>query len=85
MTRFFWWSEAEARTLEFGEKLGRALAAPAWVGLSGPLGSGKTRLIQGIARGLGFDGPVRSPTFVLEHRYRGRVRDLRLEVLLRRG
>jgi len=73
MTRLFWWSGAEEETLRFGEVLGRALVAPAWVGLSGPLGAGKTRLIQGLARGLGYSGAVRSPSYVLEHRYQGRL------------
>jgi tRNA threonylcarbamoyladenosine biosynthesis protein TsaE len=80
MMRLFWWSETEKSTLEFGETLGRALVPPAWIGLTGPLGAGKTRLIQGIARGLGFGGPVRSPTFVLEHRYRGRHPILHLDL-----
>jgi tRNA threonylcarbamoyladenosine biosynthesis protein TsaE len=33
--------------------------------LAGPLGAGKTVLVQGIAAGLGVTGPVTSPTFVL--------------------
>jgi len=33
--------------------------------LAGPLGAGKTVLVQGIAAGLGVPGPVTSPTFVL--------------------
>jgi tRNA threonylcarbamoyladenosine biosynthesis protein TsaE len=73
MNRLSWWSAAEEETVRFGEILGRALAPPAWVGLTGPLGAGKTRLVQGVARGLGYTGRVRSPSFVLEHVYRGRV------------
>jgi tRNA threonylcarbamoyladenosine biosynthesis protein TsaE len=41
--------------------------------LTGPLGAGKTCLIQGIARGLGVSGHARSPTFVLMTRYQGRL------------
>ena len=41
--------------------------------LSGPLGAGKTCLAQGIASGLDVTGYVRSPTFVLMTRYRGRL------------
>lgn len=41
--------------------------------LVGELGSGKTCLTQGIARGLGVEGWARSPTFVLVNVYRGRV------------
>jgi tRNA threonylcarbamoyladenosine biosynthesis protein TsaE len=45
------------------------------VALTGPLGSGKTCLVQGICEGLGVDDPVTSPTFVLVNEYRGRDRD----------
>ena len=41
--------------------------------LCGDLGSGKTCLVQGIARGLGIQEPVRSPTFVLVTEHRGRL------------
>ena len=41
--------------------------------LSGPLGSGKTRFVLGLARGLGVAGRVRSPSFGLVHEYSGRV------------
>ena len=43
------------------------------VALSGPLGAGKTRLVQAIAAACGVDRrEVVSPTFVLVHEYRGR-------------
>ena len=49
--------------------LGRRLAADLRAGdllvLSGPLGAGKTTLVQGIGEGLGVRGPVSSPTFVI--------------------
>jgi tRNA threonylcarbamoyladenosine biosynthesis protein TsaE len=49
--------------------LGRRLAARLRPGdlviLSGPLGAGKTTLVQGIGAGLGVRGPVTSPTFVI--------------------
>ena len=41
--------------------------------LSGPLGAGKTCFTQGLARGLGVEGYVRSPTFVLMTRHTGRL------------
>lgn len=55
---------------QFGEALGRELTAPAVVGLSGELGSGKTTLVQAICRGLGARVPVTSPTYALVHHYR---------------
>jgi tRNA threonylcarbamoyladenosine biosynthesis protein TsaE len=49
--------------------LGRRLAAGLRAGdllvLSGPLGAGKTTLVQGIGDGLGVRGPITSPTFVI--------------------
>ena len=53
----------------FGEALGRELRAPAVIGLSGDLGTGKTTLIQAICRGLGALAAVTSPTYALVHRY----------------
>ena len=41
--------------------------------LTGPLGAGKTRLVQGVAAGLGVTGRVTSPTFVLVRRHEGRI------------
>jgi sugar-phosphatase len=38
--------------------------------LAGPLGAGKTVLVQGLASGLGVTGPVTSPTFVLSREHR---------------
>ena len=59
-------------TQAFGERLGRLLGAGDVVALSGELGSGKTTLIQGIARGSGRDPQtVKSPTFVLQREYPG--------------
>ena len=60
------------------ERLGRELgagAAPGWVfGLTGDLGAGKTRFVQGLARGLGIPGRIPSPTFALVHEHRaGRI------------
>ena len=68
-----WISRDEAETLDFGRRLGRALRPPVWIALMGDLGAGKTRLAQGICEGLEYPGRVRSPTFVLENRYRGRA------------
>jgi len=59
------------------EALGESLAVHVREGdvlvLSGPLGAGKTRLVAGLARGLGVAARVRSPTFTLIGEYHGRV------------
>ena len=58
-------------------RLGRAVGESARAGdvylLSGPLGAGKTCFTQGLAQGLGVEGYVRSPTFVLMTRHEGRL------------
>jgi tRNA threonylcarbamoyladenosine biosynthesis protein TsaE len=61
------------QTFQLGELIGRqARPNEVWC-LSGPLGAGKTLFVQGLAKGLGFEGPVTSPTFTLQHIYEGRL------------
>ena len=50
---------------ELGRRLATVLRAGDLVILAGPLGAGKTTLVQGIGAGLGVRGPVTSPTFVI--------------------
>ncbi len=64
-------SASEEETIRFGRGLGASLRSGAVVSLIGPLGAGKTRLAAGIARGAGYAGKVRSPTFALLNVYRG--------------
>ncbi|MBM4044888.1 MAG: tRNA (adenosine(37)-N6)-threonylcarbamoyltransferase complex ATPase subunit type 1 TsaE [Planctomycetes bacterium] len=68
-------STSEAATIELGRRLGALLRPGDVVALIGPLGAGKTRLVKGIALGLGVtdERRVTSPTFVLLNRYAGRV------------
>jgi tRNA threonylcarbamoyladenosine biosynthesis protein TsaE len=56
-------SNAPETTEAFGERLGRALVPGALVALIGELGTGKTTLTRGLARGLGVHEAVVSPTF----------------------
>lgn len=65
--------ETPEQTFQLGQLIGqKAQAGDTW-SLSGPLGAGKTLLVQGMAKGLGFEGPVTSPTFNLQHIYEGRL------------
>src|ERR1700726_4783027 len=50
---------------DLGGRLATVLRAGDLVILAGPLGAGKTTLVQGIGEGLGVRGPVTSPTFVI--------------------
>jgi tRNA threonylcarbamoyladenosine biosynthesis protein TsaE len=52
-------------TFEFGRRLAGVLRAGDLLVLTGPLGAGKTVLVQGIGAGLNVEGAVVSPTFVI--------------------
>jgi len=62
-----------AETEALGEQLGARLKPGDLVLLAGPLGSGKTTFVRGMARGAGSDAEVQSPTFTLVRVYPGRV------------
>jgi tRNA threonylcarbamoyladenosine biosynthesis protein TsaE len=60
-----------ADTQAFGRRLAGILRAGDLVLLSGPLGAGKTALVQGIGAGLQVEGAITSPTFVIARLHRG--------------
>ena len=66
--------ELRAATAEETRSIGGAISpllSPGdAIALAGELGSGKTTFAQGLARGLGFEGHVVSPTFTLVREYR---------------
>src|ERR1700712_1108972 len=66
--------ELTVATPEAMRELGSALAAVALPGdlvvLAGPLGAGKTVLVQGMGAALGVGVPVTSPTFVIARVHR---------------
>jgi tRNA threonylcarbamoyladenosine biosynthesis protein TsaE len=66
-------SRSPEETQALGERLGTRLEAGSVVACIGELGAGKTCFLQGLARGLGVESPVTSPTFVLVNQYRGRL------------
>lgn len=57
-------------TEALGRELGTLLRAGDLVILDGPLGAGKTALARGIAAGLGVQGRVSSPTFIIAREHR---------------
>ena len=66
-------STHEDITVNLGKILGRSSMPGDVYLLSGDLGSGKTRLTQGILKGLGSSELARSPTFVLVTEYEARI------------
>jgi tRNA threonylcarbamoyladenosine biosynthesis protein TsaE len=57
--------DSAAAMRDLGRRLAGLLRAGDLVLLAGPLGAGKTTLVQGIGEGLHVRGPVTSPTFVI--------------------
>jgi tRNA threonylcarbamoyladenosine biosynthesis protein TsaE len=65
--------ETLEQTHDFGERIATILKPGDLIVLTGPLGAGKTALVQGIGRGLGVSGSITSPTFVIARVHRGAV------------
>lgn len=66
-------TSSEDETIEVGRTIGAVLEPGDVVALTGDLGSGKTRLAQGIGAGLGVEGHITSPTFTVVAEHSGRV------------
>ena len=63
---------SERELVRWGERIGREVEVPIFVGLRGQLGTGKSVLARAIARGSGVDVAIPSPTFNLLFRYPAR-------------
>jgi tRNA threonylcarbamoyladenosine biosynthesis protein TsaE len=59
-----------ADTEALGAQIAAEVAAGDLIVLAGPLGAGKTVFVRGLARGLGVQGPITSPTFVIAREHR---------------
>lgn len=62
-------SHSPAQTRRYGARLGSLARAGDVICLEGELGTGKTRLAQGVGEGMGVQGPITSPTFTLIAEY----------------
>ncbi len=56
-------SESPEDTFSLGEKMGKSIEKGSIIALCGDLGTGKTVFTKGLAKGLGIDEDITSPTF----------------------
>ncbi|WP_427910073.1 tRNA (adenosine(37)-N6)-threonylcarbamoyltransferase complex ATPase subunit type 1 TsaE [Pelotomaculum schinkii] len=81
MKRLFYTNtKSPEETARIGMMLGSFLTAGDIVCLQGELGAGKTCFAQGVARGMGIEDPVTSPTFNLVNEYHGKLTLYHLDV-----
>jgi tRNA threonylcarbamoyladenosine biosynthesis protein TsaE len=69
-------TNSEEETEALGARFAAKLPAGAVVAFYGELGSGKTAFVRGMARGMGIDTMVSSPTFTIVNEYIGPERSL---------
>jgi len=65
-------TRSEAETEKLAEALAQCLNPGSWVGLIGPLGSGKSVFARAVGRQWGVMTPMPSPTYTLMNCHRGR-------------
>lgn len=61
------------QTMQLGQMLAHRLQKDSIVALYGDLGAGKTTFVQGLAKGLGINDAIQSPTFIYVNEYQGKV------------
>ena len=69
-------SNSVEETEQIGAQLSRDLPSGSIVAFTGDLGAGKTAFVRGMARGLGIEERVTSPTFTIVNEYDGGIRAL---------
>lgn len=66
-------TRSEEETFALGKSLGEKLQPNDVVAFFGDLGAGKTAFTKGLAKGMGIDDYVVSPTFTIVNEYEGRM------------
>ena len=66
-------TDSPQQTYELGENIGKILKPGMVICLSGEMGAGKTAITQGIAKGVGVDTYVTSPTYTIINEYDGEI------------
>ena len=62
-------SNSEKETIELGKKIASKLTKGIVIVLTGDLGSGKTKLTEGILTYFGLENEISSPTFTIVNEY----------------
>lgn len=62
-------TNSESETIELGKKIGSKLEKGMVIVLTGDLGSGKTKLTEGILTYFGLENEISSPTFTIVNEY----------------
>lgn len=62
-------TRSEEETKKIAQEFGNNLHGGELIFLYGDLGAGKTTFVRGVAESMGFDQPVRSPSFTIVNRY----------------
>ena len=68
-------TESSQETKDLGQKIAADLVGGEILALTGDLGSGKTKFVQGFSKGLGLTSRIISPTFILMRKYRASDKD----------
>jgi tRNA threonylcarbamoyladenosine biosynthesis protein TsaE len=67
-------------TQKIGEKLASDIGEGVIIALYGDLGSGKTTFVQGLAKGLGIEKRLISPTFIILRTYQIKIKDQKSKI-----
>lgn len=59
--------------MQLGQMLAHRLQENSIIALYGDLGAGKTTFVQGLAKGLGINEAIQSPTFIYVNEYEGKM------------
>lgn len=73
MKKYEWQTKNPEETMLLGKKIGEKLKPGDVLTLEGDLGAGKTTFTKGLAKGLGIEKTVNSPTFTIIKEYEGKI------------
>jgi len=75
-------SKSPSQTQAVGISIAKRLRLGDTVALSGEMGCGKTEIIKGICKGLGYKQSVTSPSYIHVHQYKGEIEILHVDFYL---